>query len=73
MVAENGQTVIVPLIFTFNKSPQTAAYFHPTSRCLGDAFEVPLENPSHCHGSDIHKVLQTHVINATGGQDNVGT
>lgn len=44
---------------------------HPTSCCLGDAFEVPLEDPSHCHGSNIHKVLQTHVINATSGQDNV--
>lgn len=46
--------------------------FHPTSCCLGNAFEVPLEHPSHCHSSYIHKVLETHVIDATGGEDNVG-
>ncbi len=56
-----------------SQSAQTSVYVHPTSCCLGDAFEVLLENPSHCHGSYIHEVLKTHVINATGGQDNVGT
>lgn len=42
-----------------------------TSCGLCDAFEVPLENPPHCHCSYIHKVLETHVIDATSGQDNI--
>lgn len=44
----------------------------PTSGCLGDAFEVPLQNPSHCHCPDVHKVLEAHVVDAAGGQDHVG-
>lgn len=44
-----------------------------TSCCLGDAFEIPLQDPSHCHGSHVHKVFKTHVVNTTGGEDDVGT
>lgn len=51
---------------------KASLYCHPTSCCLGNAFEVLLENPPHCHGSYIQKVLKTHVINATGGQDHRG-
>lgn len=44
-----------------------------TSCCLGDAFKIPLQNPSHCDGSHVHKVFETHVIDTTGGKDDVGT
>lgn len=53
------------------QSTQTAAYFFLTSCCLCDAFEVPLQNSSNSHGSYIHKILQTHVINATSRQYNI--
>uniref|UniRef100_A0A3Q2DLV3 Acetyl-CoA acetyltransferase 2 n=1 Tax=Cyprinodon variegatus TaxID=28743 RepID=A0A3Q2DLV3_CYPVA len=48
-------------------------YSIPTSCCFCDAFKVPLENPPHCHGSTIHKVLQTHIINAPSGQYNISS
>lgn len=48
------------------------AHFLLTSCCFGNALEVPLKNSSHCHGSYIHKVLKTHIINATSGQDYIG-
>lgn len=47
--------------------------FPHTSCSLGDAFQVLLKNSSDCHCSHIHKVLQTHVVNATSGQNHIGT
>lgn len=44
-----------------------------TSCCLGDPFEILLQNPPDRHGSCIHKVLKTHVVDAPGGEDDVGT
>lgn len=42
-----------------------------TSCCLGDAFKIPLQNPSHCHGPHVYKVLEAHVVDTAGGEDNV--
>lgn len=44
-----------------------------TACCLGNALEIPLQNPSHCHGSHIHKVFEAHVVDATSGKDDIGT
>lgn len=42
-----------------------------TSGCFGDTFKIPLQHSPYCHGSYIHKVLQTHVIDATCRENNV--
>lgn len=39
--------------------------------CCG-SLEVLLWHPPHCNGPRLHKVLQRHVVNALGAQDDVG-
>lgn len=44
-----------------------------TSRSFSNAFKVPFQNSSNCHGTSLHKVLETHVVDATSGENHVGT
>lgn len=59
------------LVLVFNLLDKTK-YFY-TSCSFGDPLEVHLLTAPDSEGSGLHKILQTQVINSSGGQNYIGS